>query len=547
MALHLAGAVMLLIWAVRMVRTGVERAHGAALRRAMHRSKGSRLGAAGIGTATALLLQSSTAVAMLAAGFTAGGVLNLSTGLAVLLGADLGSALAVRILSLDLAWLTPILLIFGGGLFLRGTSRGVKQMGRILTGIALILISLNMIGTATTSLREGSFLPVVVGYLQKDFITAFVLCALFTWLLHSSIASVLLLVVLSAQNVLPVELALSMMLGANLGGGLIAVGLTRGAEVRVRRLPLGNLAFRSVGAVLALFAIQAWPVPLHMVGGTAAQQIVNLHVGFNVALTALGLPLTGVVGALLCRLMPDPPIASELGSAQATRTSALDRSALRSPRLALTSATRELLYMAEIVEAMLSPVMDFYESGDLARIKRVRKLEKEVNRIHSEIKFYLAELAQHDLCTTEANRSRELTRFAINLAHVGDIVAKNLLKLAEEKHAKQLAFSGEGWRELTELHHRVVANLQLALNVLVSIDQDSARQLVEEKDRLRDLERESHDSHLRRLESGTIESLESSDIHLETVRALRQVNSALASVAYPILSEGGALLRSRLA
>ena len=180
--LHLAGAVTLLLWAVRMVRTGVERSQEPALKRLLRESKGGRLRAAAIGAGVAVVLQSSTAVAILAAGFAGTGLITLATGLALMLGADFGSSIVVQILSVDLGWLMPVLLIAGGALFFKGTSRDLKQIGRVLIGIALILLALQMIGEATAPLRGAAFLPQVISYLRGDFLTAFLIGALFTWL-----------------------------------------------------------------------------------------------------------------------------------------------------------------------------------------------------------------------------------------------------------------------------------------------------------------------------------------------------------------------------
>lgn len=542
--LHLAGAVTLLIWAVRMVRTGVERAHGAGLRRMMRSSAGRWLPAAGVGVAAAASVQSSTAVAIFASGLAASGMLGIAAGLAMLLGADLGSALVVQVLSFDLSWLMPILLIAGGWLFLKGASRTIKQTGRILMGVGLILVALDMIAGATAPLRESEFLPVVVGYLSEDFVTAFLIGAAFTWAIHSSIASILLFMTLAAQGAVPVELGLSLMLGANLGAGLIAVGLTRTAAAEARRIPIGNLVFRGVGAVAALLALQLFELPLHLAGDSAARQIVNLHLAFNAALMLLCLPFCGLVGRGLARWVRDGEAEAD---PMAERVSALDRTVIDSPRLALASATRELLRMAEIVEVMLRPVMELYENGTRERIKQIRRLDEEVNKAHSDIKLYIAEMNRGELDSDESRRGMELTSFAINLEAAGDVIAKNLLRLAAEKNEKKLAFSPEGWRELTDLHDRVMANMQLALNVLVAGEPDTARQLLEEKDRMRERERASHERHLERLQSGSVRSIETSDIHLETVRALKQINSCLASVAYPILAESGDLLESRLA
>ncbi|CAI2936693.1 Na/Pi cotransporter family protein [Aminobacter niigataensis] len=545
--LQLAGAIMLLLWAVRMVRTGVERAHGAVLREALRGATRERVRAATAGTVLAVMLQSATAVAVLASGFAATGVMTVSGGLAVMLGADVGSALVVQALSFDLSWLVPLLLFAGATLFLKVEARIVKQTGRTLLGIAFILISLRMVGEATAPMRHSALLPMAVDYLRSDPVTAFGAAALFTWLVHSSVASVLLFMSMAAQGVLPAEVALPMILGVNLGAGLVAVGLTRGQAIDARRIPVGNLIFRATAAVAILVALQLVELPMAWFGESAARQVVNMHLAFNLALLVLCLPFTGPMERLVRLILPDAPAGQESFDLMSRRTSALDRTVIKMPSVALACATREVLRMAEVVEIMLRPVMDLFESGDRARVDQVRKLDDEVNRAHTDIKLYIAEVNRGTMTQEEARRGIELTDLAINLEHAGDIIAKNLLVLAEEKSDKRLSFSREGWSELTALHDRVLANMQIAMNVLVSGDLEAARQLVVEKERMRRLERDSHERHLKRLQSGTPQSIETSDIHLEAVRALKEFNSLLVSVAYPILTQSGDLLESRLA
>ncbi|MEP3276882.1 MAG: Na/Pi symporter, partial [Stappiaceae bacterium] len=178
--LHLAGAVALLIWATRMVRTGVERAHGATLRRVLQGASGHPAKAAGTGFGAAVMLQSSAAVALLVTGFAAGGKIGLPIGLAMVLGADLGSALVVRVLSFDLSWLAPICLVGGVVSFLASESRTVRQTGRILVGLGLLLLALRLIGTASVPLRESESLPLFLSFLARDPAIAFLVAALFT-------------------------------------------------------------------------------------------------------------------------------------------------------------------------------------------------------------------------------------------------------------------------------------------------------------------------------------------------------------------------------
>lgn len=545
--INLAGAAVLLLWAVRMVRKGVEQINGGAMRRLVRRATVGRLRAALTGGLVAMLLQSSTAVALLSAGFVSSGVVSVAQGLSMLLGADLGSALVVQLLSFDLSWLMPLFLLVGGMLYLSGKRRVVVQAGRIVFGIALVLLSLRLMRDATVPLRDSEFLPIVVTFLNNDLVASFLLGVLFTWLLHSSIAAVLLIAMLVSQSVLPLTVGLAFVLGSNLGSGLIAVGLSRKLDASGRRVPVANLLCRAIAAIVALVALRTVELPAFVTTSEhPAQWMVLGHVLFNAGLLMLFLPAAGLM-EMLTRVLVADPVASSEGEFQFNHRSALDRGVLHLPKLGLASATRELLRMSDMVGLMLQPVMEFYDDFDPQRSRQLRELDTEVNKAHLSIKLYLADLSDSEMSQQDVNHSVELSNFAIDLEAVGDIVSKNMLDLARAKHDNKLTFSDAGRDELLKLHEQVLTNMQLALNVLVSGDRISARQLVEEKERLRIQERKSNVKHLRRLRTGAIDSIESSNIHLDTARALRQINSLFASVAYPILSQTGDLLDSRLA
>lgn len=532
--LHIAGAVTLLLWATRMVRTGMERSQKAVLQRLLGQGGRGTLRMAGLGAGVAMLLQSSTAVALLAAGFAASGKLSLSLGLATLLGADLGSALVVQFLSINPEWLMPLLLLVGGTMFLRGRNRDVRQLGRVVMGIGLILISLQLIGQSTLPLRDAPMLPGIVAYLAGDPFTAFLLAAAFTWLIHSSVAFVLLVVTLAVQGLVPFELGASLVLGANIGSGLIAFVLTRTGTAVARRLTLGNLLFRGALAIVLLGLLWLSHIPGAYLGPDAARQIVNFHLAYNVILLVVALPLTRPMARLTEWLVRSPA-----GEAEARRISPvrLDDRLIGQPPLALASAKRELLRMAEVVERMLEPIMELYESADPEKIREIKQLEHAVNAAQSDIKLYLSRIRYPQPDGPEAMRGQELAQFAINLEYVGDAVVKTLVKLAETRSEQKVKFSAAGWRELNDLHYRVVENLHLALNVLMSEDRASAELLLAQKASMGDAGRASAAEHLARLRDGAQQSIATSNIHLETVRAFKTINSLLASVAYPVLRQ----------
>ena len=542
--LNLAGATMLLLFAVRMVQTGIERAMGPGFKRIITKHKDSRFRTAMAGVLLAVVLQSATASTLLAAGFTGSGLLTLAGGLAVVLGADFGSAMVIQVLTFDLRWMIPVLLVSGGYFFLKSSGQTLRQVGRILLGVAFILLALRLIGEAMTPIRDGDFLPAIAGYLEADYVTAFLVGAAITFVMHSSVAAILMFITFVSIGVLPVFAGVSLILGANLGSALLAIWLSRGMENKARRVPLGNLFLRGTGAILALILVNNTPVLSLLAAFSGGQILVSVHLIFNIVLLFIALPFVGLLEAPLKAILPDP-LSSDTPD-PLKPVSALDDNVIDNPQMAIASLTREVLRMSEIVEMMARPVMELYESGDNERIKTLQLLDKSVNSALSDIRRYAAKIPLDKMNKSQSRHVRELTEYSINLEVAGDIVAKKLLHLAKTKALKRLKFSTAGWDELQNLHARVIANMGLAFNVLLTEDIDCARILMEEKSSMTNKERKSRKKHLKRLREGYEDSFESSDIHLETLRALKDLNSQIAAVAYPILYRGGQLLDTRL-
>ncbi|MEQ1899443.1 MAG: Na/Pi cotransporter family protein [Devosia sp.] len=540
--LHLGGALALLLWAIHMVQSGIDRGWRPEITAALRWSSGTvRPAAAGI--AFAIALQSATATGMLAAGFAAKGLLSAAGGLAIMLGADVGSALVVYFLSLNLQLVAPLLLIAGAAMFFQSSQRKVRQSGRALVGVGLIFVAFSLLGAATEPLRDSPLLPAAMQYLGNDLITTLIAGAAVAWLLHSSVAAIVLLVSLTTHGLLSAEAAAALLLGANIGGALIPFGLTRAGAPISRQIMAGNLVLRSGAAIVALIFVYAGLAKL-IPGASVDRQVVHLHLLFNAALLIVGLPLVGLMTQLTARLIkPVLPIeANEL--ALGLPPSCLDPAAMGEPSMALASTTRELIRMAEIVARMFEPIMDIYKTGDTEKIRQAKVMEAAVDRAQSEIKLYLSRIAFS--AEEQEKRGHDLATIAVNLEYVGDAITKTLLRLAEVRRDQRLAFSPKGWRELSDIHQRVTASMRLAQNVLVTRDVVQARQLVQKKSEIRAVVDESMRQHMQRLKDGTAESVSTSNIHLETIRALKTINSLMATIGFYVLEETGDVLESRL-
>lgn len=539
--IELLGAVALLLWGMRMVRTGVLRAFGAELRHFLRVSLRNRFAAFAAGLGVTAILQSSTATAIVAASFAGRGLVETAPALAVMLGADLGTSLVAQVLSLDVHWLAPLLILVGVTVYLGAFVSVYRELGRVAIGLGLMLLALRLLLLASAPMREAVIVKELFGALTGEPLIAILVAALLTWLAHSSLAIVLLIMSLAGAGVLPVSSACVLVLGANLGGAIPAVTATLTEAPAARRVPVGNLLFKLLGC-FALVPLIDLVVPLlTQLEAAPARMVVNFHTAFNLALGLLCLVLIGPVARLCGRLLPDRPVELDPG-----RPRHLDRTTLDTPSLALACAARETLRMGDVVETMLRDVLDALGRGDPHKLAWMGKLDDTVDKLHEAIKLFVTDVSREPLTPDESRRAAEILSFTTNLEHIGDIIDRNLLELARKKIRKRLRFSEEGWDEIRALHSGVLSNLQLALGVFMSDDLGIARKLIDEKAAVRDAERQAAENHLARLRAGRPESIDSSALHLDILRDLKRIQSHICAVAYPLLEEAGQLHRSRL-
>jgi phosphate:Na+ symporter len=538
--LNLLAAIALLVWGTHIVRTGMLRVFGENLRGVLARSFGNRFTALLAGIGVTSVVQSGTATCLILASFAGNGLVTTGAALAVMLGADVGSALMALVYSFDLSWLSPLLIFVGVVMFTLRQNSNAGRVGRVLIGLGLITLALQLIVGATRPLTESPAVRALLVALPNEVLLDIVVGAALTVLAYSSLAIVLLTATLAASGIVPAPVALGLVLGANVGSGVLAWLATANAAPQARRLPLGNLVFKLVGALIAIpLLVRVNPLLQEHVG-EVHQQVVVFHLGFNVALAALFLAFTGVMARLVDGWLPAP----QSGSGERPRH--LDPVALGTPSLAISCAAREALHQADVVETMLRGVLPVIRNNDLELAERLRRLDDTVDELYSAIKFYLTQISREALSEREGRRWTDIVSFTINMEQIGDTVERVLQDVEDKKIRKNRSFSDAGMAEISHLHERLLANLRLAMSVFLDGHVRDARKLLEEKARFRDLEHEYAANHIARLQDNTAQSIETSSLHLDLISELKRINSHLCGVAYPILESAGALTDTRI-
>src|SRR5690349_6575115 len=539
--LNLLAAIALLVWGTHIVRTGVLRVFGESLRQVLAKSFSNRLSAllAGLGVTT--VVQSSTATCLIVASFVGKGLVTTAAALAVILGADVGTALMAVVLSFDLSWLSPLLIFSGVVMFISRQDTAAGRIGRILIGLGLITLALQLIVGATRPLTESPAVRALLVALPNEVLLDIFVGAVLTVLSYSSLALVLLTATLASSALLPVPVALGLVLGANVGSGLLAMIATSGSSASVRRLPLGNLLFKGIGAAAAVPLLPQAHVLLQQLVPEVHQQVVLFHLGFNAVLALTFISFTGLVGRTVERILKEPTLSGDIA-----RPRHLDPSALATPSLAITCAAREALHQADVVETMLRGILPVLRHNDLALAEQLRKMDDTVDELYSAIKFYLTQISREALSEREGRRWTDIVSFTINMEQIGDIIERVLQDIEDKKVRKNRSFSEAGMAEIVHLHERLMVNLRLGMSVFLDGHVRDAQKLLEEKARFRDLEHEYAANHIARLQVNTAQSIETSSLHLDLISELKRINSHICSIAYPILESAGALSKTRI-
>ena len=540
--LNLFASVALLVWGTHIVRTGILRVYGASLRRVLSKSVANRGSAFFAGLGVTSLVQSSSATALITSSFVSQNLIALAPALAIMLGADVGTALMAQVFSLDLSWLSPMAIFFGVVFFLSRKNTKAGQLGRVSIGLGLIILALQLIQEATQPIVTSAGSKVLFGSLSGDPMLDMLIGALFTVFSWSSLAVVLLTATLAAAHVISVPVALCLVLGANLGSGLIGLVATLGMPGAGRRVAVGNLLFKVCGCVVFSLALPLALQGLAQFDPDPRRQVLHFHVIFNLALAVGFLFLTDSIARLVERWLPEAGVAG----AQAAEPRHLDAGALETPALALANAARETLRIGDTIEQMLNGLMEVLRTNDEKRVEELIRLDDDVDRLYTAVKLYLTQISREALDEKDGRRWAEIISLTINLEHVGDVIERILQDIKDKKIAHRLSFSDAGMQELCDLHAKLVANLRLGLSVFLTGDVKTAQMLLAEKEKFRDLERSYAALHLDRLSDQSVQSIETSSLHLDIISDMRRINSFFCSTAYPILEQAGQLRKSRL-
>jgi phosphate:Na+ symporter len=394
-----------------------------------------------------------------------------------------------------------------------------------------------------TPYEDVPSLRLLLGAVATQPLIALFFAALMTWAAHSSVAIVLLVMSFTAKGVVPLDTALALVLGANIGSALNPVlEGPRGGDRAGTRVAVGNLLTRLVGAAIFL-PLLGWIGPeLVRLEPSLARDVADFHLMFNVATALVFLPLLRPFAWLLRCCLP-----GRIEPQDPSRPLYLDPAAAEMPAIALGNAAREALRMADVLDEMLNGMLNALGQSDRQKIAETRRMDDILDRLNTAIKAYLIALDPEALTEEDDKRLAAILAFTTNLELAGDTIDRSAMATLARQLKRGLVLGGDSRADVRTMLDRLGANLRLAATAFMTGDDRAARALADEKAIFRDIEAKATAAHFRHLRESKPATVETNTLHLDLLRALKSVNDCLvAGAAYPILEARGELRQSRL-
>ncbi len=529
--LNLFGGVLLLLYGIRLVNDGLQNAAGPRIRTLLRSLTSNRLAAVGGGAFITGLIQSSSATSVMLVGFVSAGLMSFRQTLAVILGADIGATLTVQLIAFHVTDYAVFLVGLGLAFSLLAKRHHLKTIGQGILGFGFVFLAIRIMSDALTPLQQNALFKDVLVAAVGSHLNGILLSAIFTGIIHSSAATIGIALTLAANGLIPLDGAINIVLGANIGTCSTALMASFRSPADARRVAWAHVLFKLAGVVILLAFLPSFERLVNHTGTDLARQIANAHTLFNVILAILFLPFLGLAAKLLSRLVPESAVEKKFGPMY------LDDHVLGTPSLALGQAAREVLRESDIVKEMLVDSIRVFQVEDQGAIIAVREKDNLVDVLDRQIRLYLTKLSATTLTEFHGRRAVALLEASRDLESIGDIIDRNIIPLALKRITKGLMFSEEGMREITDYHRKLVDNFDMALSAFASQDRDLARRVLRNKEDLEGLERDLTQAHLDRLRKGLQESIDTSHIHLDTIGNFARINTLITHIIYPIFED----------
>lgn len=532
-AMSLFGGLGLFLYGMNTMSEGLEKAAGDRMKSIIEMLTKNKIMGVIVGALVTMIVQSSSATTVMVVGFVNAGIMNLTQAVGIIMGANIGTTITAQLVSINLTAIAPIAIGTGVLINLVSNNDKTKKYAQILIGFGILFLGMDTMKHAVKPLRsyEG-FTTLLTSFgsgRTLDTIFAIFTGFAITAIVQSSSATTGILVALASTGLLPIEAALPVLLGTNVGTCVTAMISSIGANRTAKRAAVIHLMFNVIGTlVFAIFLAGPTIKLVTSMGSDSARQLANAHTLFNITNTLMLLPFAGllVVSSEIC----SGDIEAESNE---TASKYLDERILETPSIALGQVIKETLHMGNVAKESFVNSMDAFVNGDVAKAQETFKLEKQVNMLESEIMEYLIKLSNSNVSIAQREQIDGLFSTINDIERVGDH-ADNIAELAIYKSEKNLAFSENAIQEIKHMSERVFKSIDHSIDSLATGDVSSARKVLEREGEIDMLEKNLRKKHIKRLNAGDCQP-GSGVLFLDLISNLERIGDHASNIALAVL------------
>jgi phosphate:Na+ symporter len=498
MFIGLLGGLGLFLYGIKMMGDGLQNASGEKLKKMFEKTTSNPVKGVVTGTVITAVIQSSSAITVMVVGFVNAGLMNLYQAAAVIMGANIGTTVTAQLIAFNLDAIIPVFLGIGSLIILVYKDKKGREIGNIVLGFGIIFVGMELMKNNVSPLANSPAFAILIMKLQGDAFLSILAGATVTAVIQSSSASTGILIALASTGAMPLEVAVPILFGNNIGTCITALLSSIGTSKIAKKAALIHLFFNIFGTVIFIPLINPLIQLLQTMSPGAVEikrQIANAHTIFNITNTIIMVPFIKYLILLANKIIPGEDEVLTKG------VKYIDERLLETPVIAVGQATKEVVRMANLAKENVQLAMESFKNNNESNIKTVYENEKLINLLEDEITSYLVKLSTTDLSQQQTNIVTSMFHVVNDLERIGDH-AENLADLTSEKIQKNLEFSTDAIEELDGMYKHIVNALEISIESFESDDIKKAESIMGIEDRIDSLEKELRASHIRRLNNG---------------------------------------------
>jgi len=521
------GGLALFLYGLHLLSKGLQKAAGDRLRLILEKITDRPIKGVFVGLFITATIQSSSITTVTLVGLINSGLMTLEQAVGVILGAEIGTTITAQIISFKIGIMFFPLIALGFFLFFLGKKEKYKHLGQIMLGFGILFLGMHTMSSGLRPLRDNTFFINTLASFSKIPALGIIAGAVFTGIIQSSSATTGLVIAMGMENIIDLNSAIPIILGANIGTCVTALVASFGSSLSAKRAAMSHFTFNIIGVLLFFPFLTQFVRVVSLTSPELARQIANAHTIFNTTMTCIMLPATGLLIALVKKIIPGEEVRVDKGVMY------LDDKLLNTPSIAIGQAKKETMRMAGIVIEMLESSEKALLTGEKRFILPVLKNEESVDELDNLIESYLTKISQQSLSKKQSREIAILVHSISDIERVADH-AHNIAELVEYMKKEKLHFSNTAMKELKEIFDTAKESYIGAVNVLYNQDEKLGRKVLDLEVAVDHMQRELEKNHFQRLKKGICKP-EAGPLYLDIIRNLERISDHAHNIAYVVI------------